>query len=361
MTARVEGVRRIAVLRPNAVGDFVFALPALHALRDAYPQAQIVYLGKRWHRDFLSGRPGPWDEVIALPAIPGVGAPLDAETAGSVDPDAIERCVQDLRERRFDLAIQLFGGGAYSNPFLRRLQARLTAGLRADDAPALDRNLPYVPMRNERARLLEVVSLVGATAPESLSPPLAVMERDHAELRDVAPTLDARPLVVLQPGATDARRRWSVQRFAEVGDRLAAEGAQLAINGGPDEVELGDALARALQSPVLDLTGRLSMNGLAALLSRAVLVVSNDTGPLHLAQALGTRTVGIYWFMNLLVSGPLVGARHREAFSARLHCPVCGVENLHARCAHEVSFIDDVPASTVIDMALAQWKAARGD
>jgi ADP-heptose:LPS heptosyltransferase len=80
--------------------------------------------------------------------------------------------------------------------------------------------------------------------------------------------------------------------------------------------------------------------------------VSNDTGPLHLAQALGTRTVGIYWFMNLLVSGPLVGALHHEVFSARVHCPVCGLENLHARCPHDVSFVDDIGVDEVAALAL---------
>ena len=355
MTSRVEGVRRIAVLRPNAVGDFVFALPALQALREAYPHAHIVLLGKRWHREFLTGRPGPWDEVIALPPMPGVGAPPDTVP----DEDEVQRCLQGLRERRFDLAIQLFGGGRFSNPFVESLGARVTAGLQADDAPPLQRNLRYTPWRNERARLLEVVARVGARAPDELSPRLAVIERDRVELRSVAPTLDGRPLVVLQPGATDARRRWPVEHFAAVGDALAAEGAQLAINGGPDEVALGAALAGRLGAPVLDLSGRLGMDGLAALLERAAVVVSNDTGPLHLAQAVGTRTVGVYWFLNLLVSGPLVGGRHREAFSARIHCPVCGRENLRERCEHDVPFVGDVRVEEVLGLARAALAEAR--
>jgi ADP-heptose:LPS heptosyltransferase len=113
----LDGVRRIAVLRPNAVGDFVFALPALAALRAAYPQAGIVLLGRRWHREFLQGRPGPWDEVIELPVLRGVGAPPDA----AEDEAEAQSFLQRLRERRFDLAIQLYGGGRHSNPFVRRL------------------------------------------------------------------------------------------------------------------------------------------------------------------------------------------------------------------------------------------------
>lgn len=353
---RIEGVHRIAVLRPSAVGDFVFVLPALQALREAYPHARITYLGKRWHRDFLAGRPGPWDEVVALPPMPGVGAPPGTE----VDEAEVQRCLDALRAQRFDIALQLFGGGGFSNPFVRQLGARITAGLQAEDAPPLDRVLRYTPLRNERARLLEAVRLVGAVAPAELSPRLALVERDRAQLREAAPLLDSRPLVVLQPGATDARRRWPLERFAAVGDRLAEEGAQLVINGGPDEVALGQQLAAALRSPVLDLSGRLPMGGLAALLERAAVVVSNDTGPLHLAQALGTRTVGIYWFLNLLVSGPLVGGPHREAFSARVHCPVCGRENLRERCEHEAPFVGDVSTEEVTALALAAWREHQG-
>ena len=64
---RVPGVRRIAVLRANAIGDFIFTLPALEALRAAYPQAEIVLLAKKWHAAFLRGRPGPVDRVVAVP------------------------------------------------------------------------------------------------------------------------------------------------------------------------------------------------------------------------------------------------------------------------------------------------------
>src|SRR2546430_14707651 len=69
---KVPGVRRIAVLRANALGDFIFALPALEALRAAYPQAEIVLLAKKWHATFLQGRPGPVDRVIVVPPYPGV-------------------------------------------------------------------------------------------------------------------------------------------------------------------------------------------------------------------------------------------------------------------------------------------------
>lgn len=353
--ARLDGVRSIAVLRPNAIGDFVFALPALAALRAAYRDARIVYLGRPWHREFLQGRPGPWEEVVALPPVPGVGAPGDAVC----DEIRVQGFVDEMRERRFDLALQLYGGGASSNPFLQRLGARWSAGLQADDAPPLDRNLHYTPWRNERARLLEAMGLVGA-APVDLAPRLAVTPEDRAALQR-ALSMPEQPLVVLQPGATDPRRRWPAERFAAVGDALAGEGACVAVNGSADERGIVAEVIAAMRAPAWDLSqGQgLSLSALAALLERARLLVSNDTGPLHLAQAVGTPTVGIYWFMNLLVSGPLAGEGHLEAFSARTNCPVCGAENLHQRCPHDVSFVADVSTDEVVGLARRAFSRGR--
>lgn len=157
--AIVADVRRIVVLRANAVGDYVLTLPALQALKAAYPQASLTLLGKRWHAEFLDGRPGPVDEVVCLPAIPGVTAPADtadtADTADSVGTaDTAEPVVDEgsvlrdflarMQRRRFDLALQLHGGGRYSNPLVRALGARVTAGFCAPGACALDRNFPYL-------------------------------------------------------------------------------------------------------------------------------------------------------------------------------------------------------------------------
>ena len=348
-------VRRIAVLRPNAIGDFVFALPALHALRASWPQAHITLLGRAWHQAFLHGRPGPVDEVVVLPQIPGVGAP----EASLSDHAAVDRFVASMRQARFDLAIQLYGGGRYTNPFIKRLGAALTVGLQADNAEPLDRNLPYERWRNERLRLLEVVGLAGAAARE-LNPRLAVTARDHAVLAAVA-ALPHQPIAVLQPGATDERRRWPVERFAAVGRALARAGAFIVVNGSEAERSLTSQLAGQLgDTPHLDLAGQLPLSGLLALLQRARLLVSNDTGPLHLASALGCPSVGIYWAMNLITAAPLVQGRQRAVLSMGLTCPVCGVENVRQRCHHQVSFVTDVTVDEVLGAAMAEWQAGPG-
>jgi ADP-heptose:LPS heptosyltransferase len=339
-------VRRIAVLRAGALGDLVFALPALDALRDAYPDAEIVLLGKPWMAELLCERPSPVDRVVPVPVARGVGAPADAVE----DARALDAFFAAMRDLRFDLALQLHGGGRHSNPFVLKLRARVTAGMRAADAPALDRTMPYVYQQNERLRLLEAVALVGAI-PVTLAPRLAVTPRDLAEADAVVPP-SAAPLVVLQPGSSDARRRWPPEQFALLGDALVTAGAVVAINGTRDEADLVRTIHGAMQREAIDLAGRLSLAGLAGLLSRARVVVSNDTGPLFLAEAVGAATVGIFWLTNLAMDGSLFRTRHRYALATRVACPVCGRLQIDERCEHDPSFVAEVTVDEVLAPAL---------
>lgn len=348
----LAGVTKIGVFRPNALGDFMFALPALHALRSAYPHADIVYLGRTWHAEFLTVRSGPVDRVVVVPPMPGMGQSAEAAR----DTDAAH-FVFAMVEEGFDLVLQMYGGGRFANPLVKSFGARLTVGMQASDASPLDRSLAYGPWQNRRAQLLEVAALAGA-ARFHLGRELVATDADVAEAADALPGLEQARWVVIHPGASDARRRWSPARFAVVADVLAAEGLKIAVHGTADEAPLVRAVIGAMKAPAVDLSGVLSLSGLCGLLSRTALLVSNDTGPLHMALALGTPSVGIYWFGNLLESGPLRQQGHRAAVSSRIHCPVCGAENIRQRCPHNDSFVDDVSVEEVVEAALALLTAA---
>jgi len=314
----VEGVHKLAVLRANAIGDYMVSLPAIQALRAAYPAAELVLLGADWHTGFLAGRPGPVDRCLPVP--PTVGVRDDQPPA---PPAEVDRFFARMRAERFDLAVQLHGGGRHSNPFLRRLGARVTAGSRTPDAPPLDRTVPYTGHQHEIHRFLEVAAVVGA-APVTLEPRLAVTDADRAEAAAVLAG-DDRPLVVLHPGAKDPRRRWPVER-----------------------------LAVGLDGHAADLAGRLGLGGLAGLLKQATLLVGNDSGPRHLAAAVGTATVAVHWGVSLGTYGPLYRARHRAPTSWRLHCPACGANGLETDCRpdHQASFVADVTVDEVLAEAL---------
>jgi ADP-heptose:LPS heptosyltransferase len=336
-------VERIAVLRANALGDFVFALPALDALRAAYPAAEITLLGRPLHADLLRSRPSPVDRVVVVPEADGIPEP----TSVARDREAVERFFDEQRHERYDIAVQMHGGGRTSNPFVLRLGARLTAGARTPDAAPLDRWLRYVYFQPEIARNVEVAALVGASA--AITPPVLRVTGDDRRAADEALAGDGAGLVVLHPGATAGRRRWPAERFAAVGDLLARDGARVAVTGSEAERGLVEEVAGAMAAPATPLLD-LSLRALVGVLERALVVVANDTGPLHVAGAVGTPTVGIYWGGNLVNGAPPWRARHRPLASFRVHCPVCGADCMHETCEHDASFVADVP---VVDVAEA--------
>jgi ADP-heptose:LPS heptosyltransferase len=345
--ALIAGVQKIAILNPAAVGDFIVTLPAVHALKAAYRSAHIVYIGKQWHAEFLRGRPGPIDGVAVVPTVPGVGAPLGC----GYEQSEIDAFLQTMRSHQFDLAFQMYGGGRYSNPFIRQFGARVSVGLRAPDAEPLDRCLLYVYLQNNRLRMLELAALAGANRMQ-LGRELEVSDRDRAEADIVLSTLQGKRLIVIHPGASDPRRRWPPEHFAAAADALADEGETcIAVNGVAAEADLVSKVIRNMRYPAIDLCEKVSLSALCAVLERAALLISNDTGPLHMALAIGTPAVGIYWFSNLYLAGPLIQKNLRAALSPHVRCPVCGTENVHTRCPHDVSFVATVPVKEVLEMA----------
>ncbi len=337
-----EDVSRIAVLRGGGLGDVLFALPALAALRAAYPDASIALLGMPLHGALFAAHPEIVDEVVELPPAEGV-------RPGEEDPERTDAFVARMRERAFDLAVQLHGGGRHSNPFLARLGARHTVGARTPDAPPLERTVDYVYYQHEVLRALEVVGLAGA-APVVLEPELAPTAEERAAGRAILG--DARVLA-LHPGATDPRRRWPAESFARVARRAIDDGLEVVVVGAGEDRESADRIVALASTPLArSLAGRLSLPELVGVLSAATALVGNDSGPRHLAQAVGCATVGVYWAGNLINAGPLSRGRHRIQLGWTTHCPVCGRDVTQVgwtapRCEHDESLVADVSPDAV--------------
>lgn len=278
-------VRRIAVLRGGGLGDLLFAVPAIQSLKAAYPDAELVLLGTRMHAELFADRPSPIHQVLQLPPARGVhepkGKPFDEaeqrEFFDSVGP--------------VDLAVQVHGGGRWSNPFVQRLKPRYTVGSRTEDAVELDRWVPFRYYQHEVVRALEVVGLAGA-APVALEPSVTVREQDLVAAEEHLFGLP-RPLVVVHPSATDPRRRWPAEKFAEVIAAVVADGAGVAVIGSPDEQELVDRVTALSRKRVGDASEQvrpmtsLSMSALCGVLASCGVFVGNDSGPRHLARAVG--------------------------------------------------------------------------
>lgn len=344
-------VRRIAVLRANGLGDYVVAEPALAALRAAYPDAELVLLGAAHHAALLRDRPSPVDRVVTVPPVHGVRVQTDEPDA---DEATIEAWAAERRAERYDLAVQLHGGGANSNRLLLRLGARVTVGAATPDAPKPDRWVPYTSFQHDTVRWLEVVAAAGA-AGTRLEPRLELTDADLAASCEAVPE-DPRPLVVVHPGATDARRCYPEDRLGRVARALADRGARVVVAAGPSEARKAADVVRGFGGEVETVVGGLSLPGLVGLLARADLVLANDSGPRHVAAAVGTPTVAVFTDANLADVAPLRRAWHRVLVSWHGGCRVCGMRVLDGWCGHGASATHDVPEAEVLDAALELWE-----
>ncbi|HEX7127931.1 MAG TPA: glycosyltransferase family 9 protein [Thermodesulfobacteriota bacterium] len=312
--------RRVAVVRALNVGDLLVAVPALRALRRALPAARITLVGLPWAAEMVRRFPRYLDDLLPFPGFPGIEeAPFDA--------GRLIACLADARERAFDLAIQMHGGGRYSNPFTRMLGATRTAGfVAAGDASGLDFPFPYVDRHHEVHRYLDLVAfLTGVRGDDRLEFPLEPADRDEVA-RCLGP--DPEPYLVVHPGSRVASRRWMPERFAAVAEALAREeGLDVVVSGGPGEGPLVEHVRRRLRCRTRRVSVDIGLGGLAALLAGARIVVSNDTAAAHLADAVGAPSVVIYGSAHVANWGPLDTSRHRTLFVPMAcrpdHCRPC--------------------------------------
>ena len=349
----IRGVKKIAVFRATALGDLIFALPALNAIHQSYPQAEIVYLGRAWHAAFLPGRADGVQRVLAVPPAQG----SDIEQGRVIDPRVERAFLAEMQAEHFDLAFQMQGGGGYSNPFVRALGARVTIGAKAPAADPLDRWIPYTYYQSEVARLLEITALAGTrAAAASLQPNLRVLGSDLAAAAPLLAGVDG-PFAVLHPGSTDPRRCWSADKFARVGDALAQKyGLRVVLTGVEREGAILSQVERAMQTPALNLCGQLSLDALVGVLTRAKIIIANDTGPLHLALAVGTKAVGLFWGEYVVNSLPLTRSSFLPLIDWQRTCPRCNTfvdkaeadQPTHPRCQHDLSFIERITPEQVL-------------
>lgn len=340
----VDEVRRICVFRALVLGDLLCAQPALRALRAGFPSAEITLVGLPWAQA-LAPRLGPVDDFVPCPGWPGL--PESAPRLSAV-PDFLAM----LQARRFDLALQLHGSGAITNPLVASFGARRTAAFVADGGWAPDPALavPWPERGHEIERCLALTDHLGLPR-DGLELSLDVTPRERAAAAALAGT---RPYVLVHPGAQLRSRRWPPERFAAVADALADEHLAVLLTGTAGEAGLVDEVMRCMRRPARSLAGRTSVGELAALVARAELVVCNDTGISHVAAAMRTPSVVVASGSDVARWAPLDAARHRVLWQG-LPCRPCA----HERCptAHEcaLAIAPEQAIETALDLLETPW------
>ncbi len=359
--------QRLLVMRPDHLGDVLFTTPALALLRRSLPGARISYLCGPWSAPLLRGNPNV-DEVLPFDFPWFNRRPGGAAWAPYL---ALERQARVLREKEFDAAINLrfdFWWGAL-------LAARAGIPFRsgydvAECQPFLSQVAPYQLGRHE---VLQNLSLVRAALSDwgADASPAADDARSRLELY---PSDDARgaasrllhesgcqpdagqPLVAVHPGAGAAVKLWPAERWAAAANALTTRrGARVILTGSAGEAALCGEIAAGLAGSPLVLAGRTDLAQLSALFGMCGLVMGADSGPLHLAVAMGTPTVHLFGPADATLFGPWGDPQRHQVVPAHYMEEPCrfrpcgrldyGVHELAAHACMATIGVDEVLAA----------------
>lgn len=322
-------VRRILVIRVDLLGDLVFSLPTIQALADAYPRARVDALVLPYTAPVLSG-------VRSVGRIHTLDVHRYRRPRGVGELATLVGTIRALRQERYDLAVSL--SGTVGGVLALASGARVRVGHIGDSYRGCYN--VAVPGRRYDRPVHEVeygLELVRALGP-ALRPqrPRITGEWDKAvEATDPPSRFDLcprPPYAVLVPGASNgSAKRWPARYWSALADRLARERRLgIALVGSAAERELAAEVARGTAAPVHNLAGRTTVQDLMAMLAGATIVVAGDTGPLHLAAALGRPVIGIYGPTDPVNTGPM--AEHGSVVRLGLPCSPCYDLRTPAEC-----------------------------
>ncbi len=332
-----EPPRRVLIVKPSAIGDVVHALPVLNLIRRRWPAAHVSWLVTPACAGLLDGHP-QLDEVVRFDRrrfghawrSPAAAAALAAFHA-------------DLRRRDFDLVVDL--QGLFRSGWLGwSTGAAVRVGTSTDRefGWAFDTHVAPVGGRNRHAvdRYLAVAEFLGlGTGPVEF-----VFPTDAVDRAAVAPLLPAGPFAVFLPASNWATKRWPDARFAElVGPLRDRFGLASVVAGGPDAGDIPGTTTVA---------GRTTLRQLVAVLERASLVVAGDTGPMHVAAALGRPLVTVFGPTDPARTGPY--RRMDSVVRLDVPCAPC----LSRRCVHQTC-LRGLGVGPVLEVAARQLRGGR--
>jgi len=292
---------RVLLVKLSSFGDVIHALPTLEALGEAFPAGQITWLVEEGFAPLLAGHPA-LHEVWPAPRVrPG-------RKVGRAELLSLLRLVGRVRSQRFDLVIDLQGLLKSALWVALAKSPRKVGYDRTRELSYLaltERLAPYDPEAHAVQRYLHVARYLGA-------PP--ALPRFRLGLTPCLPDSLAfpdRPLVVLHPGARWPTKIWPAASWAHLADWLIREkGLTVVITGSAGDRELTTQICAQMQEKSWNLAGSTTLQELAGIMTKARLAVTADTGPMHLAAALGTKVVAVFGPTAPWRTGPF-GTGHR--------------------------------------------------
>jgi ADP-heptose:LPS heptosyltransferase len=321
---RPSAAQRVCIYRIGNIGDTACAIPAMHAIRRAYPAAHLTIVtspgkaGSIGARELLDG--ARWiDEIVVYHA-------EDIATArGRLE------LMRQMRARQFDLWIELPVVAAPFVTLVRNLMFARSAGARWAFGWRYERlrlaaraQSEYANFPDEVERLLGIVRAAGLSA-DGNDFPIDISDsnrRSVTELLERAGVAQAQMKIAFAPGAKAEPNRWPAERFIEVGSILAARGCAILVLGGLDDAPLCERIARAIGGGAASLAGMTTVRESCEVLARCAMLVCNDSGVQHLAAAVGTPCVSIFSRRDFPRKWWPHGPRH-EVLWKTVECHTC--------------------------------------
>lgn len=312
--------RRILIIKPSAIGDVVHTLPMLSLLRNRFPTAHIAWMVTPVCAGLLEGHP-LLDEVILFDR-----KQLAISLKNLAGIVALARFRRALRLAKFDLVLD-FQGLFRSGFFAGATRAPMRVGFAnaREGAPFFYTHRVDVGTTEQHAidRYLKLVEAVGCDVKSPLEYVFPTTDNDRARVAAMRPTRE--PYTVLIPGTNWPTKRWPIEKLAACVAPLRERfGLASVVTGGPDDVSLGAQIPNAL-----NLAGKTSLRETIALLEGAALVIGNDSGPTHIAAALGKPLVVPYGPTNPVRTGPY--KREDSVIRLDIACSPC----YSRQCSHQ--------------------------
>lgn len=288
----------LCLLRLSALGDVTHVVPLVRTLQRHWPQARLHWVIDKGGFKLLEGLEGvtfhTYDKKTGLAGMRALRAELPAEGF-----DALLQMQVALRANLLSAFIRARRRIGYDRSRSKDLHG-LVINERIPDRPGIH-------VLDAIGSFCEPLGLKQTGVTWDLPVPADA----HAWARAQWPT-DAMRTLVISPCSSHERRNWYADRYAAVADHAAAQGWRIVLCGGRSDLErrTADAIIGAMRAPALDLVGRDTLKHLPALLARADLVMTPDSGPMHIANAMGTAVLGLHAASNPLRSGPYSSVRY---------------------------------------------------
>ncbi|MFA5085561.1 MAG: lipopolysaccharide heptosyltransferase II [Candidatus Omnitrophota bacterium] len=280
--------KRIIIVRMDRIGDVVLSGPAIKAVRDAYPDSRIAVLVRPYAREAVDGNPYI-DEVITYDK-----RGKEKGLFGKI------RFISNLRHKRFDLAVILHpNNSSHIVAYLAGIPKRL--GYDKKLGVLLTKKIPHTKqygLKHEIDYNIDLLRYIGIKGSDkSLHLPVNKASEERINnLFNKNGISRKETVITIHPAASCRSKRWSTERFAKISDILAEKyGARIVIISGPGgDKTVGDNVAKLMKSAALNLSGKTSVSDIASILRRSKLLISNDSGPVHISCAVGTPVISIF-------------------------------------------------------------------